>query len=446
MLEPIREKYDTFMLNAQSVKLPEIELRHQPLIKTIGEKFVGFGSCFAQNLQRTMIPFGFNMWFNTDICAHYSTESMANIFEFIAGRKEPSEEDLLPLSDERVFLYRCFFKHFFHGPDSATTALTRMKGLVDEARRAVCDADSVVITLGTSWVLRLRFNNSVVCTAGGVPYTEWDMEFLSVEQNVQQLLRILEYIRETRGGKPTKVFFSVSPQRYLFGHFLRPGAPPEAGEALVDNFLSKATLRLAIEQAVRQCPAGIQAFYFPAFEIVYEEFRVFESLAHYDYTHIEQAHVPAGVVKRFLHSYASEEVLEQLVAYSHTRTDMDVLNRLRQGGLPDEVPQIASLARDMLGRLERFGDQLSPALIEHYLTLKDVLKQPIGGGHLPAFQYMTLQNRLSVARRLAAVDRADALAWIDATRSQPHSGGTAPLYAQEQETLRELADLRRTLL
>lgn len=393
--------YTNFLNTAQITEVAEVGIDPEPILQDFGQSFVGFGSCFAQNMRRHLESFGFKFFFTSEISAHYNTETLANILEFIAGEREPGEADLYTVAPGDVFLYRCHFKHRFYGADAAERALARMRALIAAARAALEETDVVLITLGTARVLRLNANNEVLSAVIGVEHAHWTPDLLSLEQNVANLRRVLRCLGKICRKRPLRVFFTVSPQRYLFGHLLKPGAPSHGGMALVDNFLGKAMLRVAVEQVVEAGHGELDLRYFPAFEIVYEELRQFETLSHYDFVHIDQVHTPERVVKKFLQAYAGDGVLEQIVALTEVRGGLHEMGRLLSGGLPKDAPEIRGRVDAMLERLAAFGEELCPPGIGLTYHLIQTYR-PDRSIRSLRFRHMGFGNRLAVARAAAA--------------------------------------------
>lgn len=393
--------HSNFLNTAQITEVAEVGLDREAILSDFGQRFVGFGSCFAQNLRRHLEAFGFNFFFNSEISAHYNTETLANILEFIEGKRHPSEDDLYNVGDEDVFLYRCNFKHRFYGPGAAERALERMRGLIASARNALEGADCVLITLGTARVLRLHSNGEVLAAVVGVDQAHWKLDFLPVEANLANLRRVIASLKRSRRDRPLTVFVTVSPQRYLFGHVMKPGQKSYEGTALVDNFLSKSVLRVAVDELVKEDHGSVVVKYFPAFEIVYEELRQFETLSHYDFVHIDQVHTPERVVKKFLQAYASDAVLDQLVATTEVRSALHEMGRLLNGGMDRSHPEIQRRVDGMLARMAAFGEELTPPMIGITYHLLQNYRPGTSISDL-AFRHMGYGNRLAIAKEAAA--------------------------------------------
>jgi hypothetical protein len=121
----------------------------------------------------------------------------------------------------------------------------------NETAEALQRADYVLITFGTAWVY--EENGRVVANCGKRPAHLFTRRRLSVEEIVTRFDGVM---RGPLAGK--QVVFTLSPVRHLKDGF-------------EENSLSKATLRLAIDEIMRRHSADAQ--YFPAFEILTDDLR-----------------------------------------------------------------------------------------------------------------------------------------------------------------------------
>ena len=155
----------------------------------------------------------------------------------------------------------------------------------------------MLITLGTSHIIR-KDNGMVISCGTGIPREKWRLEMLTVEETVAGLESILESIKKIRGEALPNVLFTISPQRYWFGNDILGGESP-----VVDNCLSKSILRVALDQLIKN-HAGESVFYFPAFELVIDELRVYV----HDPKNLKEADVDCVIIA----SVHKEEIALQL--------------------------------------------------------------------------------------------------------------------------------------
>lgn len=352
-----------FLTTAQRTQSLHIELGREELFTDFSQWFVSFGSCFAQNIERVLDPYGVHFWFNRDICAHYSVASIRNTLEQVATGREHTEDEIYHFDDERggIVPMKYFYKRRVHGENATEAAFKRMKQLDDECRSEIKNCDHMLITLGTSRIVRKKDNGMVVACATGMPKDKWDLEMTTVEESVEGLESILESVKTIRGGTLPNMFFTISPQRYWFGNDILGDVSP-----VVDNCLSKSILRVALDQFVKN-HSSESVHYFPAFELVIDELRVFESLSHYDFLHIEQEFTPNYVVKRFLESYASDDILRQLTLVDQSKLLVHDLKKEVDENLPlddsffvGKVDSLIQCAREVVG-----DHTWSPKLVQH---------------------------------------------------------------------------------
>ncbi|HIY13731.1 MAG TPA: GSCFA domain-containing protein [Candidatus Alistipes cottocaccae] len=144
--------------------------------------------------------------------------------------------------------------HFgFHGDFSAPTAdeaLRRMNAARQAGAAALRTADRVILTFGTAWVYERE--GQIVANCHRRPAAEFTRRRLDVEEIVETIAALLE---GPLAGK--QILLTVSPVRHL-------------GDGLEGNAVSKATLRLAVEE-LKQSFRCVD--YFPAFEILTDDLR-----------------------------------------------------------------------------------------------------------------------------------------------------------------------------
>lgn len=122
---------------------------------------------------------------------------------------------------------------------------------------AANEPGTVVLTLGTNHVYRLKATGEIVDNCQKRPQKLFQEEELSVEQCTQAIRQCIAAIRSTYSD--IRFLLTVSPIRYRkYGYH--------------GSQLSKATLLLAIDNVIRQ-EADPCIAYFPSYEIVNDELR-----------------------------------------------------------------------------------------------------------------------------------------------------------------------------
>lgn len=367
-----------FLNTAAWQKHPDIEPPQTDIIRDFDGKFVGFGSCFAQNLRDTVTPLGFSYWYDRGICGHYSAGSVANVMEIIATGRELSEDDLhfVEGNRETVLAPSFFFKRWNFGETAAERTLAQMRRLVTEAEKQIKECSYIALTLGTARVARLAETGRILNTLTGIDVKHCTFEMSTAEENVAELERIYGYIAQIRDGDIPPIFLTISPQRYIFSMKIVAQDVDYRGpvrDQFVDNMLSKSILRVAVEEFAQRHPDVVH--YFPSYEIVIDEMRSTESLSHYDFTHVEQTHTVQRIVKKFLLSNCSEPVIRQLNMYEALWRTVDYIMELAGGGMSLDHAEIVDRVDEQLTKFEALEEKLSPAILDQFERLIKLVGQ-----------------------------------------------------------------------
>ena len=209
------------------------------------DKIVCLGSCFASNIARKLRESKFQVTENpTGIL--FNPASIARSVEIMSKQSVVTESDIFEQNGRYV-------SYLFHSSVSGATpeeALDAMNNAVELGERALQEATLIVITLGSAYVWR-DSRGEVVANCHKMAAKNFSNELLSVEQVTNSLREIINLTK-------AKILFTVSPVRHL-------------NEGLEGNTLSKAILRIAINNIINQYPE--RASYFPAYEIVIDDLR-----------------------------------------------------------------------------------------------------------------------------------------------------------------------------
>jgi hypothetical protein len=317
---------DDFLLDAQRLDPLQMDLKQDPIRKSLNTNFLGFGSCFAQNLQRELIPFTFPFYFNRSICAYYTTRPLKEMLEWLVADQKHTEDDLYIYDEEDVSSYR-YFRIRNYGKNAKERTLDEMHRLDEELKNAIQDADIFLITLGTAMHPVMKRNEKAICSFFGIPVEEARCDTLTSEEIAADLESIHSNLLTLRNQKPFQTFITVSPQRYNWNQSIT-GMPP-----VMENNLSKSLLRVAIHNFL-QNKSDENIHYFPSFEMVIDELRLHESISIYDHLHINSISTPKYVTKRFLKQYCTDQVQQLLALITDINRAYDLtVARTRAGAL-----------------------------------------------------------------------------------------------------------------
>jgi len=220
---------------------------------TKSSRITAFGSCFAQHLTNYLHGAGYNvLGKHLNLSSHiiHFGEGMVNSFA-IRQQFEWALED------------KEFSENLWFGEHKEIALVDpRIKA---ETKEIIGTTDIFVITLGLSEIWYDKRSGEAFWRA--VPGPLFDPErhgfrVSSCEENHANLVRIRDLIRTAR--PQAKVIFTLSPVP-LMATF-RPVS------CLTASSVSKAILRVAIDQLMRESPDDRSLFYFPSYEMVKELF------------------------------------------------------------------------------------------------------------------------------------------------------------------------------
>lgn len=257
------------------------------------------GSCFAQTMgERWRInkftarvnPFG----------TLYNPASVFRLMQYALDGQRPNSTTYL----ERDGYY---FNYDFHSDLHAPTreALqTRIEDILEQTRQFLLTTDWVIITLGSAFVYELQETGQVVANCHKMPTATFRRRLLSVEEIDACFTQFKAQLDAVNPN--AHYLFTVSPVRHL-------------RDTLEQNTVSKATLRLTIEQGRQRDPERVH--YFPAYEIMMDELR------DYRYYAADMLH-PSPVAQDYIwqrlgDTYLEEEAQQFLIRWTKIRQALE---------------------------------------------------------------------------------------------------------------------------
>jgi len=258
------------------------------------------GSCFADSMGERLKMHGFDCMVNPfgtlyNICSVFSSLMRLGA---VSGLLRSQDNPLFTKND--VFL-RPDGK-FVTWSHHSRCGLRQSEGFTDEdflkkanqdlnaAADFFCKADTVVITLGTSYVYKLKGTEFVVSNCHKMPAKDFDRVFVPSEDAKEMILQLA-------GMFPQKRFIlTVSPIRHL-------------ADGAHGNNLSKASLLIAADGACKRLPG--QMDYFPSYEIMMDELRDYRWYAE-DMIHPTESAVKY-IFERFAETFIAEDCRERMV-------------------------------------------------------------------------------------------------------------------------------------
>jgi hypothetical protein len=214
--------------------------------------------------------------------------SIANALERLDDTKAFSVCDI----KEGREVFFSFDAHSSLNGKTHTEAFSNLNRAVAQGSKALAESEWVILTFGTAWIYEK--DGRVVANCHKQPALQFERRRLSVAEIVERYSRLFEGVLRDK-----KVILTVSPVRHI-------------GDGLQDNSVSKATLRLAIEELVTKFE---NAYYFPSYEILIDDLR--------DYRYYGDDMVHPS-------SMAVEYVWQHFCQYAFTKRTNDLLPAIEQ--------------------------------------------------------------------------------------------------------------------
>ncbi len=234
------------------------EISLQPVAEGIDHsaKIFALGSCFAENISERLRRAKFSVTTNP-FGVLFNPLSIANAIERLSDTRAFAVCDIRE-GKEGFF---SFDAHSSLDGKTHTEIFANLNQAVAQGSKALHDAELVILTFGTAWVYERE--GKVVANCHKQPAKEFERRRLSVEEIVERYRTLFEGVLRDK-----RVILTVSPVRHL-------------GDGLQENSLSKAILRLAVEELVAKYE---NAHYFPSYEILIDDLRDYryyaDDLAH----------------------------------------------------------------------------------------------------------------------------------------------------------------------
>lgn len=219
-------------------------------------KIFALGSCFAENISERLAKAKFSVTTN-HFGVLFNPLSIANAIERLDATRAFAVCDI-EAGRENFF---SFDAHSSLDGKSQTEAFANLNRAVAQGAKALSESDWVILTFGTAWIYEK--GGRVVANCHKQPASQFSRRRLSVAEIIERYDALFEGVLRDK-----KVLFTVSPVRHI-------------GDGLQENSVSKAILRLAVEELVAKHE---NAHYFPSYEILIDDLRDYryygEDLAH----------------------------------------------------------------------------------------------------------------------------------------------------------------------
>ena len=211
------------------------------------------GSCFADNIGGKLQEAHFHCCVNPFGTLYNPMSVGQALKDIIAGRN-------YSVTDSEIFnsesIWHSWMHHSRFSADNAESLVENINGSIRKAHEHLQNSRLLIITLGSSYVYRLKEDNRIVANCHKMNEKLFDRSRLNVDDIVDEWIPLLDELHNM--NPQLKVMFTVSPIRHK-------------RDGLHANQLSKATLLLAVD---RLCELRKDlCLYFPAYEIMMDELR-----------------------------------------------------------------------------------------------------------------------------------------------------------------------------
>ncbi|MFR9652090.1 MAG: GSCFA domain-containing protein [Rikenellaceae bacterium] len=225
----------------------EIEINPFEPKVNYSSRVVTFGSCFAEVIGERLKRSKFNTVVNP-FGAQFNPISIAQSIGRI-GAMELISTDQIEQGSDVLFHYD--FHSMFNCSDREVMS-NRINQTIASSHHALREADWVILTLGTAYVYELKERCRIVANCHKQHPKLFIRRRVSVDEIVDRLSQLIE---NELSGK--RVIITLSPIRHI-------------ADGLAENSLSKATLRVAIDELISKYD---KLHYFPAYEIMMDDLR-----------------------------------------------------------------------------------------------------------------------------------------------------------------------------
>jgi hypothetical protein len=214
------------------------------------DKLLTIGSCFSQVIGERLVKNKFEGVVNP----FGAVFNPISIFRLL----ENSVSDNFSILDSSVEAKSVWFNYHVHSEiygvnkeDIDLKLTNKLKGIC----QYLFEANTLIITLGTAFIYRLKSNNEIVANCHKQTASEFIKELLSVEEIVSSFIELRNQLK-IKNSK-LKIILTVSPVRHT-------------KDTLQLNSVSKSVLRLACHDIVNRFP---EVDYFPSYEIMMDDLR-----------------------------------------------------------------------------------------------------------------------------------------------------------------------------
>ncbi len=241
-----------------------IDIKALPIPITYHDKVMLVGSCFTEHIGNNLQELKFKTLQNPNGILFETTSVCSSMVSYLQN-KQYTNEDLFYYNE----LWQSWNHHSRFSNPSQELCLQTINESQTKAHQFLKEADWLLITLGSSFVYKLKETGQFVANCHKAPAQWFEKYFLSIDEQITMLDNLMHQLFYS--NKTIKIIFTISPVRHL-------------RDGVVDNNRSKARLLETVHHLVNKFD---RLFYFPAYELVIDvlrDYRFYDiDLAHPNY-------------------------------------------------------------------------------------------------------------------------------------------------------------------
>jgi hypothetical protein len=270
----------------------EINIASPATKLTLASRILTMGSCFADVMGARLLANKFNVVVNP-FGVIYNPVSIYKLIELSLNKREIPQQ--LYWQNQNMWYH--YDLHSEIAAVSAPDLAEKSAKLIQEVGDFIAAADVLLLTLGTSFVYRLKETGNIVANCHKAPAGLFTKELLSVSEVTSAIVSLYTLVKAAR--PQMSVILTLSPVRHI-----KDGIP--------ENQVSKSILRVACNEAALQCP---QLSYFPAYECLLDDLRDYRF---YKKDMIHPSEVAEEYIwNKFVAAYLDEEAKVFLKEWEH---------------------------------------------------------------------------------------------------------------------------------
>jgi hypothetical protein len=237
--------------------------------------FSAYGSCFANNIGRTLLALGLpfirlnpnlasGQFFSAPVGNQYTTSQFLQTFK-LAEQTLDCENLIAKVSNsdshhDYIDISRPLLGKYITAEDALSTA----REIYRDVRLSICESDVTILTLGLTEGWRLRHQHTVTPVAPGCGWGEYTNDWEFFEESISTITSNLVSITDIllKLNPKIKIVFTISP--------IPLSATYRKSNALSANLYSKSKLFVALNDFI-SAAKNSAIYYFPSFELARQD-------------------------------------------------------------------------------------------------------------------------------------------------------------------------------